>query len=113
MAQLVETIERSRAATIPVAGTKTVAVTTVSEVVGAATVTFTSITFAPYKAARTINTGTVWVQHLVADASLGLPLVAVAGTTLKYEAPPGTYFNLAQFFLDVETAADGVTYVYF
>lgn len=85
---------------------KTVAATGTPEVLGASTIKFSSVTFIGYKAARTINTGQVWIQSVVTDGASGFPIPA--GGSVTYTAPHGTYFDASMFFIDVETNGDGV-----
>ena len=70
-----------------------------------------SVTFLGKKAARTDNTGTVWIQWANITNTVGLPLAA--GQSLTIDG--GTTYqpiNLADFWIESETAADGVQAIY-
>lgn len=84
--------------------------TTVPVVLGAGNLQFRSITFCGYKSARVANVGTVWIQRVVTDAAIGVPLAS--GQTVTFTAPNGKYFRDSDFFIDVEQANDGVTAMY-
>lgn len=75
-------------------------------VLGVAGWTFKAITFNGFKAARTANVGTVYIQGAAANDSVGIQLLSQGIITV--EAAPGTTLNASQFYLDVVTANDGV-----
>jgi hypothetical protein len=85
---------------------KTVAATGTPELVSAISLPFTQAIFVGNKAARTANTGIVYLGVQATDDA---QFVAIGiGATLTITAPVGQKLNLNQFYLDVATAADGV-----
>jgi len=58
------------------------------------------------KAARTANTGTVYLGPESTNDTQGLPITT--GATKVLEAAPGCRLDLSDLWLDVVTAADGV-----
>jgi hypothetical protein len=97
--------------TAPSAAVKTVASTGTPEVVGTNATTFKSITFLPYNAARALNTGRVWIQFTSTNGDEGIPLGNTEGNSITFTAPEGKHYDLSQFYVDVETNADGVMYI--
>lgn len=84
---------------------KTVASAATPEALGASTVaSFKTIVFVGNKAARTANTGRVWIQLTSANGSAGIPLLSGQVISITTVAR----FSPADFYIDVETAADGV-----
>lgn len=69
-----------------------------------------SITFCGYKAPRTANTGTVYIQVQSANGTNAIPLPS--GATVTWSAPTGMRATLSQFYIDVATADDGVTVIW-
>jgi len=90
----------------PITILKTVASTTVPEVLGESILRGTTITFVGYKAARTPNVGTVWIQMDAEDESLAIPLFP--GQTISWPAGVAGSFTANDFWIDVENAGDGV-----
>ena len=70
-----------------------------------------SVTFIGALAPRTNNTGTVWVQVANTTNAVGFPLAT--GQTLIIDAD-GVFspINLTNFWIEAETAGDGVQVVY-
>jgi len=89
---------------------KTVTATTVPELVSATSAPFTYAIFKGNKAARTANTGTVYLGPQGTNDTQALSIAT--GATLVIQAPVGMKFDLNQFYLDVATAADGVCVLY-
>lgn len=81
---------------------KVVASTTVPELLGTNLLARTWI-FSGCKAARTNNTGRVWICRNPTNDSAGIPLAA--GATVTIILP----YSEIQWWIDVETAGDGVT----
>ena len=70
-----------------------------------------AITFLGKKAARTNNTGTVWIQFANSTNAVGLPITP--GQSLTIDG--GTPFEpivLSDIWIESETAADGVQAIY-
>lgn len=86
---------------------KTVTLVTVPEALGPGATEFQRVLFRAYKAARTQNTGKIWIQLSGTDASAGIDLEP--GESHEFVAPEGKKFTAAQFYIDVESANDGVT----
>ena len=68
------------------------------------------VTILGKKAARTDNVGTVYIGPTSANDTQGFAIVAGGEATL--EAAPGTLINLADWYVDVTTANDGVMLIY-
>lgn len=85
---------------------KTVAATNTPEVLGTTATKGRTVIFTGNKAARTANTGTVWIQTSSADGAAGLKLTT--GATVTLTASDGKVLEAADFWIDVETAGDGV-----
>lgn len=68
------------------------------------------VTIRGKKAARTNNTGTVYVGPTSGNDTQGFDIAA--GGEAILEAAPGCLINLADWYVDVETANDGVMLVY-
>jgi len=62
------------------------------------------------KAARTANTGTVFIGPLAADDTQ--PYKILTGEIHVFIAPPGTSINLKDWYLDVTTNDDGLVIIY-
>ena len=91
--------------------TKTVSATGTPEALGSGAVRGHSFTFVGMKAARTDNAGKVYIQPAAGNDTAGIPLNP--GDTITFTADsPDDYFTDAQFFIDVETAGDGVVAIY-
>jgi hypothetical protein len=91
--------------------TKTVSATGTPEALGDGGVRAHSITFVGMKAARTENTGKVYIQPASGNDTAGLPLDPGDNVTFTADSPDD-YFTDAQFYIDVETAGDGVIAFY-
>jgi len=86
--------------------TKTVADPAEPEVLGSSIIRGTTVTFAGFKAPRTENVGTVWIQVSSTDASPALRLFP--GQTLSWPSGIAGSFTANDFYIDVENAGDGV-----
>ena len=79
-------------------------------------ITSTSPTYFVYaifigrKAARTANTGNIWLGITSGDNTQ--PIRLVPGQEKTIEAPPSKQFNLSDWYVDVETNGDGVIVIY-
>lgn len=62
------------------------------------------------KAARTANTGTVYIGPTSANDTQ--PYKILTGEIHVFEAPPGTSINLADWYVDVTTNDDGLVIIY-
>ena len=91
--------------------TKTVSATGTPEALGSGAVRAHSITFVGMKAARTENPGKVYIQPASGNDTAGLPLDPGDNVTFTADSPDD-YFTDAQFYIDVETAGDGVIAFY-
>lgn len=60
--------------------------------------------------ARTANTGNVWIG--LTSTNNQQPVLIQPGETITVSAPPGSYFDLRDWYLDVATANDGVVIIY-
>jgi hypothetical protein len=90
---------------------KTVAATGTPEALGTSATRFHSVAFQGLKAARTDNTGTVWIQPNSGDGTAAMKLEP--GDVVGFTADAADdYFTADQFYIDVETAADGVVALY-
>lgn len=89
---------------------KLVALTTVPEAVAVNGTFFKTALFIGNKAARTANTGKVWIGVTAGDGTQPIGLDAGAQRTI--EAPEGQKYDLNDFYVDVETANDGVLVIY-
>ena len=86
---------------------KTVAATGTPEALGTSATRAHSITFLGLKAARTDNAGKVWISPNSGNDTAAIPLDP--GDTVTFTANSSDdYFTADQFFIDVQTAADGV-----
>lgn len=86
---------------------KTVSATGTPEVLGSEGVRFHSITFFGLKAARTDNTGRVWLQVASGNDTNAIPLDPGDSVTLTAKVQDD-YHTADQIYIDVETAGDGV-----
>ena len=86
------------------------ALTTVPEAIAAANTFFKTALIIANKAARTANTGKVWLGVTAGDGTQ--PIGLDAGTQRTIEAPEGQKYDLGDWFVDVETVNDGVTVIY-
>lgn len=68
------------------------------------------VTFVGRKADRTDNTGIVWVG-MVSNNNVQATKI-LAGESISPLIPDGTFMDLSQWYLDVETANDGVLIFY-
>lgn len=68
-----------------------------------------SMTIIGNKAARTANTGTVYIGPTSANDTQAIPITT--GQILTFVAPPGQNIDLFDYWLDVTTAGDGVVIV--
>jgi hypothetical protein len=80
-------------------------------VLGTVAEKFLAVTFIGRKAPRTANTGTVYIQMLSNDQTNAIPILSQGIITV--DAPANAYFTAAQFWLDVDTANDGILAFYF
>lgn len=85
---------------------KTVAASATPEVLSAASVFAKNVRFYGRKAARTANTGVAYVQLVSTNDSVALA-VPNDGTAVELRSD-GPGFDLADFWIDVATAGDGV-----
>ena len=89
---------------------KTVAATTVTEALAADGTFFRGATVTGKKTARTDNAGNVF---LGIGATLGTQTCLIEpGETIVLEASPGEKGDLGDWYLDVDTAGDGVAVIY-
>ena len=86
---------------------KTVAATGTPEALGTSATRCHSVTFIGLKAARTDNAGKVWVSPNSGNDTAAVPLDPGDDITFTAGAEDG-YFSADQFYIDVETAGDGV-----
>jgi len=91
--------------------TKTVTATGTPEVLGSGAIRCHSITFLGMKAARTNNVGTIWVAPGSGNDSAAIPVEPGESTTFTAKNADD-YFKDGQFYIDVETAGDGVIAIY-
>lgn len=84
---------------------KTVASTAVPEALGTNGVVFRTIVFIGNKAARTANTGRIWIQATSANDDGGIPITS--GGIFSVTAASGN-FQDKDFYIDVENNGDGV-----
>lgn len=90
---------------------KTVSATGTPEALGSGAIRAHSITFLGLKAARTDNTGKVWISPNSGNDTAAIPLDP--GDTVTFTAnADDDYFTDAQFYIDVETNGDGVVALY-
>jgi hypothetical protein len=75
---------------------------------GASTIQFQSVTFLGYKSAGVANVGNVKVRPVGGE---GWVIVAPQ-TDWSLPVPRGTFFNAAQFEIDVDNSGDGVYVLY-
>lgn len=85
---------------------KTIATAASGTLVAVGQLWFRRALFIGNKAARTANTGSVYLGLAATNDSQ--PLVVTTGAEKTVEAAVGAKLNLADFWLDVVTAADGV-----
>ena len=91
--------------------TKTVTATGTPEVLGSGAIRCHSITFLGMKAARTNNVGTIWVAPGSGNDSAAIPVEPGESTTFTAKNADD-YFKDDQFYIDIETAGDGVIAIY-
>ncbi len=96
--------------TVPVQVTKTVAATATPEALAADGTFFQAATLIGKKAARTLNTGTVYLGIGATNDTQALEILP--GEVIEITAPPGQKYDLNDWYLDVATAADGVVIIY-
>jgi hypothetical protein len=80
-------------------------------VVLTAFISFERATVLGKKAARTANTGDVYLG--LSSTNDTQPYKIATDTEIVIEAPPGKYMRLADWYVDVATAADGVVVLFF
>jgi hypothetical protein len=90
--------------------TKTVSASGTPERISATDILFVSATIIGKSAARTNNTGTVYIGF--SDTNDSQPLEITSGSELLVNAPSGTCLNLKDFYIDVATNNDGVVVNY-
>jgi hypothetical protein len=89
---------------------KTVAATGTPEAIAATATLFKMATLIGVKAARTNNTGIVYVGASATNDTQ--PLAVSPGERVSLEAPPGQKLDLAAIYVDVLNAGDGVAVLY-
>jgi len=89
---------------------KTVAAIGTPEALAADGTFFQSATYIGIKAARTNNAGTVYLGIGATNDTQIIPIAP--GEQGIIQAPPGQKFDLNDFYLDVETAGDGLGLIY-
>lgn len=90
---------------------KTNTSTSVPVVMAAASKPFKSATFFGFHdSARTANTGTVYIG--VTSGNDSQPIAITTGSYVTVEAPAGKWLDLADWYLDVASANDGVVVIY-
>lgn len=78
--------------------------------VSSSTVQFKRATFYGKKAARTDNTGNVWIGFSSTnDTQMAL---ITSGGSVVIEAPDGYFYDMTNIWLDVATTNDGVMVIY-
>ena len=97
-------------AVVPTQITKTVAAIATPEALAADGTFFQTATIIAKKAARTANTGIVYLGIGATNDTQALPLNP--GDVYEVNAPVGQKYDLNDFYLDVATAADGVVIIY-
>ncbi len=90
---------------------KTVSATGTPEALGTSATRAHSVTFLGLKAARTNNAGKVWVSPNSGNDTAAIPLDPGDDITFSASTEDG-YFSADQFYIDVETAGDGVVALY-
>lgn len=90
---------------------KTVSSTGTPEVLGTDSTLFHSITFQGMKAARTLNAGNVYIQPASGNDTAGYRLEPGASITFQ-AGQEDNHFAADQFYIDVETAGDGVVAIH-
>tara|TARA_R110000765_G_scaffold42660_2_gene89997 strand:- start:427 stop:735 length:309 start_codon:yes stop_codon:yes gene_type:complete len=90
---------------------KTVSATGTPEALGTGAIRCHSITFLGMKAARTNNAGKIWVSPGSGNDTAAVPVEPGESTTFTAK-DADDYFTNAQFYIDVETAGDGVIAIY-
>ena len=103
-------VEEQEAVTVPTQITKTVAAAGTPEALAADGTFFQSATYIGIKAARTNNAGTVYLGIGATNDTQIIPIAP--GEQGVIQAPPGQKFDLNDFYLDVETAGDGLGLIY-
>lgn len=68
-----------------------------------------SMTIIGNKAARTANTGTIYIGPTSTNDTQSIPITT--GQILTMVAPPGQWIDLYDYWLDVTTAGDGVVII--
>lgn len=89
---------------------KVVAAPGTPEALTAALTTFRSATLVANKAARTVNTGTVYLWSTSGNDTQPFPILP--GKIAEIVAPGGFKFDFQDFYLDVDNAGDGVQVVF-
>ena len=90
--------------------TKTVAAIATPEAIAASGTYFRVATIIGKKAARTNNTGTVYIG--IGSTNDTQPLPIYPGQTIAISMPSGGVGDLNDWYIDVETAGDGVIVIY-
>ena len=90
---------------------KTVAATGTPEALGTSATRAHSFTFLGLKAARTDNAGKVWVSPNSGNDTAAIPINPGDEVTFAANSSDD-YFTADQFYIDVETAGDGVVALY-
>ena len=96
--------------TVPTQVIKTVAAAATPEALAADATYFSTATLVAKKAARTVNTGIVYLGIGATNDAQPIPLNP--GDIWEIAAPAGQKYDLNDFYLDVVTAGDGVAIVY-
>lgn len=94
----------------PIQIVKTVAAAGTPEPLAAGGTYFRVATVAAKKAARTDNVGNVYLG--VGAANDSQPLKLLPAEEIEIKSPDGQRYDLNDFYLDVETAGDGVVVIY-
>lgn len=101
---------QNEADTVPQHIVKTVAATGTPEPLAANGTFFKTALIIARKAARVVNTGKVWLGVTAPDGSQPIGMASDSERTIN--APEGQRYDLNDFYLDVETAGDGVVVIY-
>lgn len=97
-------------ATTPIQITKTVAASGTPEALAASGTYFRKATILAQKAARSANTGTVYLG--IGSTNDTQPIGLSPGDVWSIEAPQGEKYDLNDWYLDVATNGDGVVIIY-
>ena len=78
--------------------------------IGGSNTWFSMLTVIGYKAPRTPNTGTVWLQVEADTGSIGIPIEP--GQVASWSSPGDKAVRASDFYIDVANADDGAMIIY-